>query len=223
MKAVSLRHSWTLTPKQAIALQKKLRSKVRVIPLGRKPRLVAGADHAYLPDGKTLVAGIVVLGIPGLDVVEKVWARDVVRFPYIPGLLSFREGPALLKAFKKLKHKPDLMVFDGQGLAHPRGFGLASHMGVSLGIPSIGCAKSRLIGSHKEPGMKRGSYVPLIHKGKRIGVVLRTRDGTKPIYVSVGHRINLAGCRKLLLAMSPQYRIPEPTRQAHLFVSSISE
>lgn len=218
---LALCHRWNLTPKQARAMQEKLRAKVRVIGYHRTPKLIAGCDHAYAGDGKTLVAGIVVLKFPSLEIVEKVYAKGPVTFPYVPGLLSFREGPMLLKAFAKLKHKPDVVVFDGQGIAHPRHFGLASHMGVCLGLPSIGCAKSRLVGTHKRLAAKRGSHTPLEYKGVIVGEVLRTRTGVKPLYVSVGHRIHLTDSRELLLAMAPKFRIPEPTRQAHIFVGSL--
>jgi deoxyribonuclease V len=157
----------------------------------------------------------VVFSLDPFAVVEEAVAWGHVSFPYIPGLLSFREAPILLKAFKKLRHTPDIVIFDSQGIAHPRGLGLASHMGLLLDTPSIGCAKSRLVGTFKEPGTRAGARSPLKHEGKHIGTVLRTRDGVKPVFVSPGHKIDMRGAVRWVLKCCKGYRLPEPTRAAH--------
>jgi len=163
----------------------------------------------------------VVLALPGLEVVEEATARGKSPFPYIPGLLSFREGPLLMKAFRKLERKPDLVLFDGHGLAHMRRFGIACHMGLLLGLPAIGCGKSRLVGEHGESGPRPGDWTPLRHEGRTVGAVLRTREGVKPIYVSPGHRIGLASAIRWTLKCLGRTRLPEPTRQAHLLANRL--
>jgi deoxyribonuclease V len=152
--------------------------------------------------------------------VEYAIATRPATFPYIPGLLSFREGPVILDAMNKLSAAPDLLIFDGQGVAHPRRLGIASHIGLLLDLPSIGCAKSRLCGQHEEPGLERGSHVPLMDKGETIGSVVRTRSGVKPVFVSVGHRLDLRTSVEYVLACCRGYRLPETTRRAHLMASS---
>lgn len=214
-------HPWDLSPKQAICLQGKLRQRVLDKDDFGEIRRVAGVDVAFSQDKKTAIAGVVVFAFPSLGEMERVWAQVPLRFPYIPGLLSFREGPAIIQAFKKLKTPPDVVLFDGQGFAHPRRIGIASHMGLVLGIPSIGCAKSRLCGTFREPGRKRGSWSPLHDRGELIGAVLRTRDGVKPIFVSVGHRVALSSAIRMVLECHDGTRIPKPTREADHFVSRL--
>ncbi|MBI3391871.1 MAG: endonuclease V [Nitrospirae bacterium] len=215
-------HPWTLTPRQAIALQEKLARKVVHRGGPRKVRFVAGVDVSTSRFSRTAWGGVVVLSFPGLSVVETRGGAAEARFPYIPGLLAFREVPLLLDLFARLRHAPDLLFVDGQGAAHPRGFGIACHLGLLLDIPTIGCAKSRLYGTHADPGFLRGRSAPLFDgKGKIIGRVVRTKDGTRPVYVSVGHKIGLAAAVRWTLACSGGYRIPEPTRQAHLFVTRL--
>src|SRR5512135_3607536 len=159
-------------------------------------KTVAGADVSYSKSSDVYYAAVILMSFPEMQVLEEAWAAGPAAFPYIPGLLTFREGPICLNAFRKLKATPDIVMFDGQGVAHPRGFGLASHMGVLLDIPSIGCAKSVLVGEYKEPGRKRGSASPLIYKGEEVGRALRTRDGVKPVFVSIGHKVDTdAACR----------------------------
>lgn len=214
-------HSWDLTPTEAVALQRELAGRVE----NRTPLthcgLIAGADVSYARFSNTLYAGVVVLRTDSLEVVEKQSVVVQVKFPYVPGLLSFREAPALLTAFAKLRSEPDAVMLDGQGMAHPRRFGFACHMGLWLERPTIGCAKSLLVGRYSEPGKRPGAVTTLTDKGEDIGVALRTKKGTKPLFVSVGHRIDIAGAVGLVLSTCRGYRLPEPTRQAHLLVNAV--
>lgn len=207
-------HSWEVSESEALAIQEKLTSKVVKIDLLDDIQLVAGVDVAYAKNSDKLISAIVVLNAKTLDVVEKVIEEDNVRFPYIPGLFSFREVPPLIKAFARLKNSPDLLVCDGQGYAHPRRFGLACHLGVIFDIPTIGCGKTRLLGEYQEPSSIRGATAPLIDDGEVIGNVLRTQTDTNPIYVSIGHRISLETACEWILKLSPNFRLPETTRQA---------
>jgi deoxyribonuclease V len=212
-------HRWALTPSAAIRLQERLAPQVRAVPLAGAVRFVAGADLAFTSDGVRCLAGLVVYDLTARAVVEEALAWRPVRFPYVPGLLSFREIPAVLAAVRKLKTEPDVFMFDGQGYAHPRRVGLASHAGLLLGKPAVGAAKSRLIGTHDEPPPEPGAYAPLEHRGEVIGAVLRTRRGVKPIYVSVGHLVTLDDAIAVTMACVTRYRIPEPTRLAHQLVT----
>ncbi len=214
-----VRHSWNLTPRAAIALQQRLRSRVVRLGRPRQVRTVAGTDVGFARGGGVAHAAVAVLSFPQLELVDHVVARQRVRFPYVPGLLSFREIPALLAALDRLRVKPDLILCDGHGFAHPRRFGIACHLGVICGVPTIGVAKSRLIGEHAEPGGRRGARVPLRDKGETIGAVLRTRAGTRPIYVSIGHRVSLAVAVRYALACTTRFRLPETTRWAHRLAS----
>jgi deoxyribonuclease V len=208
-----------VTPKQAITIQKHLASQVRTPTLKTSVRWVAGADAAFPRDGNTCIAAVVLWDLENQVVVEERVAVRKLTFPYIPGLLSFREAPAVLACLRKLSRTPDVVILDGQGLAHPRRFGLACHIGVICDLPTIGCAKSRLTGSSVEPGIRRGSRAPLRDAGHRIGTVLRTRTGVKPLYVSVGHKIDLRGAEKVVLESAVRYRLPEPTRLADRLVA----
>ena len=208
-------HPWDLSPQEAMALQRRLAGRVVFRPLPRHLRLIAGVDVGYGKHGETVAAAVAVHAFPGLELVELVQVEDRVSFPYIPGLLSFREIPPLLSAFRKLRNQPGAVLCDGQGLAHPRRLGLASHLGLWLNLPTIGCAKTRLVGEHGEPRPCRGQYRSLTSRGERVGVVLRTRPGVKPIYVSPGHLVDLDGCRRLVLRCCRGFRIPEPIRTAH--------
>jgi deoxyribonuclease V len=214
-------HSWDLTPTEAVALQRQLASWVDCKSRLTKCELVAGADVSHALFSNTIYAGVVVLRIDDFSIVEKQGATCVTAFPYVPGLLSFRETPALLEAFAKLETKPDLVMIDGHGMAHPRRFGFASHIGVWLGLPTVGCAKSRLLGEYDEPALAAGSVSPLEDRGEVIGQVVRTRDGVKPIFVSVGNKIDLPTAVRLTARACDGYRIPEPTRQAHLYVNEV--
>lgn len=219
----ALKHSWDITPKEAIALQRELAPRViredRLGPVSR----VAGVDAGFEDAGRVTRAAVAVLSYPGLELVDRSVARVPTRFPYVPGLLSFREAPAVLQAFEGLSEQPGLIVYDGHGIAHPRRFGIASHVGLLLDIPCIGAAKSRLVGEHAQPGMQRGAWTPLTHDGEVLGAVLRTRSGVQPVYVSIGHRISLQTAIDWVLACSPRYRLPETTRWAHRLASGPEE
>lgn len=213
---------WPRTYRAAVARQQELRD--RLVPGRggpRRVRLVAGADLSYDRGSDRFFAAVVLVELPGLDVVEEATARGRSPFPYIPGLLSFREGPLLMKAFGRLRRAPDLVLFDGHGLAHPRRFGIACHLGLLLDVPSVGCAKSRLVGEHREPGRRRGDWTPLRHRGEIVGAVLRTRPGVRPVYVSCGHRIGLRPAIRWTLECCRRFRIPEPIRRAHLRANAL--
>lgn len=214
-----IRHAWNLTPAAAIRLQHRLRS--RVIRLGRprEVRHVAGTDVGFKRGGGIARAAVAVLSYPELKLVDCAVARVPVRFPYVPGLLSFREMPPLLAAFDRLRVRPDLVLCDGQGIAHPRRFGLASHLGLFCGVPTIGVAKSRLIGAHGQPMQRRGAWVPLTDKGETIGAVLRTKANTQPLFVSIGHRVSLPVAVRYVMACTTKFRLPETTRWAHWLAS----
>jgi deoxyribonuclease V len=218
------RHNWDLTPAEAVELQRQLASRVQIKDcLPQQPELVAGVDVSYRWHGTRFFAAVVVLRLPDLEVVETASASGEVTFPYVPGLLSFRELPILLQAFRKLTLIPDLVLVDGQGIAHPRRLGLASHLGLWLDLPTVGCAKSRLCGEHAEPGQRRGDQVPLHDGEEPLGVVLTTRDRVRPLYVSPGHRIDIRRAAEQVLACGGGYRLPEPTRQAHLLSNRLRQ
>ncbi|MBE9504073.1 MAG: deoxyribonuclease V [Proteobacteria bacterium] len=214
-------HSWDLSFKEAVSIQRQLQKNLILSSLPKAPAIIAGADVSYDKNSRIFFSGIVLLTFPDLEIVEEVFFSASVSFPYIPGLLSFREGPVVLEAFKKLKTKPDLIVFDGQGIAHPRGLGIASHMGLILGIPSIGCAKTRLCGEFTEPGREKGDWSPLTLKGTDVGGVVRTKNDVKPVFVSPGHLIDIKSSIDVILQCASKYRLPEPTRQAHLLVNRV--
>ena len=206
-------HSWNVSPEEARRLQNGLRTQVVKTDRFGKINTVAGVDIGLKKD--IARASVVVLSFPELQVVDSVVTESPVRFPYIPGLLSFREIPPLLTAFTQLPTEPDLVIVDGQGIAHPRRFGLASHLGLILDKPTIGCAKSRLWGRYEEPESEHGSYTYLMDKGEVIGAAVRTRRNVRVVYISIGHRISLDSARTLTLACCRGYRLPETTRYAH--------
>ena len=210
-------HHWDLSPKEAIALQQRLAGRIELGEQRPDPvRTVAGVDVSCRWQGRRFHAAVVVLSFPDLQLLETATASRAGDFPYIPGLLSFRELPVVLAACAKLRQRPDLLLVDGQGIAHPRRFGLASHLGLWLNLPSIGCAKSRLYGEHGELGEQRGDLTPLFSRdGEELGVLLRTRDRVKPLYVSPGHLIGIAAANNMVLACGGRYRLPEPIRLAH--------
>lgn len=208
-----------ITPKEAVELQKSLRAQVTLAPLKRRPRRIGGCDASMSRFAAEGFAGFVVLD-EALRMVDRAVVRDRVPFPYIPGLLSFRELPMLLKAWERLKTKPDVIVVDGVGIAHPRRMGIATHLGLVLGVPTIGCAKSVLTGAYKDPGSEPGSLSYMKAKGGEIiGAALRTKQGVKPVFVSPGHLITLEESVELVRRCVIKHRLPEPTRQAHLMVN----
>src|SRR6266446_7434486 len=207
-------HEWTLQQSEAVAIQRELASRVV-----REDRLdevhhIAGVDMAINEQNGMARAAVVLLSYPALDLIEQHVHEEPVRMPYIPGLLSFRETPAILGAFSLLKQQPELVMVDGQGIAHPRRLGIASHLGLWLDLPTIGCAKSILTGHHAPLSEQAGAWVPLLDKGETIGAVVRTRTGVKPMIISSGHRISLETSLHYVLACCKGYRLPEPTRQA---------
>lgn len=217
-----LRHRWDIPPKHAVALQRRLAARVRVEPLAGRVLTVAGTDCAFLDGGRRIIAAAVLCDAESMEILA---ARHVVRpcrFPYVPGLLSFREAPAVIAAVRRLPRRPDLLMCDGQGMAHPRRLGLASHVGLWLDLPTIGVAKSRLCGEHRPVGRLRACRARLRHDGDVVGSVVRTRTGVKPLYISVGHRVSLHQAVRWTLRAACRYRLPEPTRQADLLVGRLS-
>jgi deoxyribonuclease V len=210
-------HEWKVSPKEAIALQKELAGKVRLTPLTIEPRRIGGCDVSMNRFATEGFAGFVTLSYPELRLEGHAVVKDTIPMPYIPGLLSFREIPMLVKAWEALKEKPDVLVVDGIGIAHPRRLGLASHLGLLLGIPTVGCAKSVLTGVYEDPAPEKGSRTYLTDKktGEKIGVALRTKDRVNPVFVSPGHLITLDEAADLVLSCVRGYRLPEPTRLAH--------
>ena len=237
-------HDWDMSYAEARELQRRLAGNVRFTPLKERPEVIVGLDCAFSKDGKRVFAAAVVLRVCGpatlgwetitpegggatlplafeFEHVETVTAEQEVRFPYIPGLLSFREAPVCLEAVEKLSRQPDLFMIDGQGVAHPRRLGIASHLGLFFDKPTIGCAKSRLIGKYGEPGSEKGAWSPLRDGEEVIGAVVRTRNRVKPVFVSVGNKCTLEDAIRITLACTTRYRIPEPTRLAHQAVSRL--
>lgn len=220
MKA-KLRSRWSLTPRDAIRLQERLRSKVVQEDRFGDIRTIAGADLAFNPATGMAVAGVIVYRFPELEEIERRFAWRRLEFPYVPGLLSFREIPILRAAFALLENEPDLLMIDGHGRAHPRRFGIACHVGVLFDKPSIGCAKSILVGEYSGLRARAGSTASLIHKEERVGVVLRTRDDVQPVYVTVGHRISLESAVRIVRECVRGTRIPLPTREADRYVRAL--
>ncbi|MBW4556711.1 MAG: deoxyribonuclease V [Trichormus sp. ATA11-4-KO1] len=216
-------HPWSLTLAEAINIQENLQNQVIQLDQFKQPvQYVAGVDMGFEANGTISRAAVAVLSFPDLQVIETTLAHRPTSFPYIPGFLSFREIPAVLDALEKIKITPDIILCDGQGIAHPRRFGIASHLGVILDTPTIGVAKSLLIGKHDELPDTKGNWQPLIDKGETIGAVLRTRKGVKPVYVSIGHRISLLTAIDYVLRCTPKYRLPETTRVADKLASARS-
>lgn len=209
----------TFTLQEAKKLQVRLREKVRVAPLRKKPRYVAGVDAAFSND--RVFAAVCLFLFPELTLIEQRFAVRNLSFPYVPGFLSFREGPAIMAALDLLSCRPDLVLVDGQGIAHPLGIGIASFIGVMTGIPTIGCAKSRLIGEYVEPAKKKGNWSPLTVENNVIGAVLRSRDNTRPLFVSPGHKTDLDTAIRIALDCTGYYRIPEPLRCADMLSKKI--
>jgi deoxyribonuclease V len=210
---------WPKDIKGARRIQEILRWKAEIIPLKKAPKKIAGVDAAFFQDK---VIGVACLyTYPDITFIEEADSFTKVLFPYIPGFLSFREGQAVIRAIHGLKNKPDVIIFDGQGIAHPRGLGIATHIGGLLGIPTIGCAKSRLVGEYEEPGYKKGKWSFLRYNGEIVGAVLRTKDYVKPLFISPGHRTDLRNSIDITLTCAQKYRIPEPLRMADFISKKI--
>ncbi|MEN6370970.1 MAG: deoxyribonuclease V [Armatimonadota bacterium] len=213
-------HPWNVTPAEAVRIQNNLRRLVSLDDDFGPVRAIAGVDVGLSQANEIATGGVVVLSFPDLELIETAFATRPLEFPYIPGLLAFREIPAILDAFKLLKAKPDIMIVDGQGLAHQRRFGIACHLGVLLDLPSIGCGKSRLVGDYEEPGPEPGDSSPLMADGEQLGNVVRTKLRVKPVFISPGHRISFTSAVEMTLSCVKGYRLPEPVRLAHNLVSS---
>ncbi|MGB0930109.1 MAG: deoxyribonuclease V [Chitinophagales bacterium] len=214
-------HNWNLSPKEAIQLQQELKTKVKIEPLTKPIQYIAGADISFNRGEDTVYVGIVVLKYPELIEVDRVLLIGEATFPYIPGLLSFRESPLLIKAWEKLRIKPDVIVADGHGIAHIRRFGIACHLGLLTDTATIGCAKKIFVGTHGILEEEKGSIAQICYKEETVGVVLRTRKNVKPVYISAGHKITLEQAIEVMNTCTSNYRIPVPTRQAHLIVNEL--
>ncbi|MFZ2448676.1 MAG: endonuclease V [Syntrophobacteraceae bacterium] len=208
--------NWDLTPREAIALQKELAGRVIIQPLPSRFKVIGAADIAYSKATDRLVAVMLTFGWPGLELLESAHIVSQAPFPYIPGLLSFREAPPLIETHQKLGQKPDILLCDGQGIAHPRRLGLAAHLGLCLGIPTVGCAKSRLCGEHGPPTLRKGHSRALLLGEEQVGLVYCSRNGVKPLYISPGHLCDIASAKKLVSRCLGRYRVPEPLRLAHI-------
>jgi len=220
---VNMLHDWDVTCREAVGIQEMLKGRLvlRDNPDGLPPDTIAGADISYSRHSDLFFAAVMLFSYPALEILEEASWMERVRFPYVPGLLSFREAPPLLKAFEQLSQAPDMAIFDGQGIAHPRGIGLASHMGLFLGVPTIGCAKSRLVGEHEPVGPEKGETSDLLFRGEPVGKVLRSRRNVKPLFVSPGHLIGRDRAAEVVLSCCRGYRFPEPIRRAHLRVNEL--
>jgi deoxyribonuclease V len=204
-------HPWNLQYSEAVKIQQELKDQLILEAPKMDLKLIAGADVSYSKGDDVFFSSVVVLEMPGMNIIEEATAEGGVDFPYIPGLLSFREAPVLIKAFEKVESVPDAVIFDGQGTAHPRGVG--------LGLPSVGCAKKNLVGSYKPVGSEIGAYTPIVFKGDVVGAVLRTKRNVKPVFVSPGHKMDIPSAIEIVMKTCRGYKLPEPTRQAHLLVN----
>jgi len=216
-------HPWDIKPKEAMTIQMDLRKRIELQDSFNEIRVIAGADVSFDRKKNESYGGVITYSFPELKEIERRGAIKKVSFPYIPGLLAFREAPVLLEAFASLRTEPDVIMFDGQGFAHFRRMGIATHMGILLNKPAIGCAKSRLIGTFEEPGENSGCYSPLVDSGQTVGVVLRTRKQIHPIFVSQGNKISLKSCIEIVLKCLDGYRVPKPTREADHYVELIKK
>jgi deoxyribonuclease V len=208
-------HPWKVTPEQAIRIQETLRDRIILRKSFSRVRTIGGGDVSYQKEGDFLFGAMVVLSFPQMEMLDVATACGKISFPYLPGLLTFREGPILIETFQKLGIRPDILIFDGQGIAHPRGIGLATHLGIWLNLPSIGCAKTPLLGESVVPRPSKGSFELIQKSGREVGVVLRTQNRVRPVFVSPGHRIDLPTSIRLVLESCQGFRIPEPLRRAH--------
>lgn len=214
-------HGWNLSPQKAIQLQQQLRERVRIIPLTAPVETIAGADISFNKYSSRVYAAIVVVELSSLNIIEEACAVSETTFPYIPGLLSFREIPALLEAWEKLKMEPDAVMLDGQGIAHPRRIGIAAHFGLFVDRPTLGCAKSVLVGKYQEPLALRGAWTPMVHHDEPVGAALRTKSNVGTVFVSPGHRLDVTAAIDITLQCNGGYRVPEPTRRAHNLANAL--
>ncbi len=214
-------HDWDLSPREARLLQKELAEQVRIVPPVSPWETLAACDVSFDRFGTELYAAVVVMKVGSSDILERVGVAAPASFPYVSGLLSYREAPALLEAFSQLKSDPDVVLCDGQGMAHPRRLGIASHLGLWLNRPTVGCAKSRLFGTYDEPGPERGDFSELRDGAEVLGSVLRTRSRVSPLFVSPGHLCDAPSARRLVLATTGKWRLPVPSRAAHDFVNEV--
>lgn len=214
-------HPWLVSTQQALEIQRRLRHQIRLTPLPDSIQYVAGIDVSYSSITRTLWGGVVVFTYRDLARIEEKWAKGQSLFPYVPGLLSFREIPVLLQALKQIRTLPDVILCDGQGIAHPRGVGIAAHLGLVLDTSTVGCAKSRLVGDFGAVGEKKGNFASLRYEGRAVGAVLRTRAWAKPIFVSPGFKLTLQQAIAITLNCTTKYRIPEPIRSAHMLVNKL--
>jgi deoxyribonuclease V len=214
-------HDWDVTCGEAVVIQERFKDQLILAdePGLPTPETVAGADISYSRHSDLFFAAVLLFSYPALEVLEEAFWMERVSFPYVPGLLSFREAPPLIRAFEKLSRAPDLAIFDGQGIAHPRGIGLASHLGLFLDVPTIGCAKNRLVGDYEPVGPEKGETSDLLYQGEPVGKVLRSKRNVKPLFVSPGHRIGQDRAAEIVLSCCRGYRFPEPIRRAHLRVN----
>ena len=209
-------HGWTTDIREATRIQDNLRHFIELKSAKKEYRLIAGADTAYSKKDDSVFAAVVVMRFPELVTVDRARAQSMVSFPYQPGYFVFREGPVIIKALQRLQMAPDVIMFDANGVTHEKGIGMASHLGLLLDLPSIGCAKKRLVGEHDDPDNKLNATKPLIYRGKQVGSVIRTRVDVKPLYISAGHKIDLESAAELVSATTRGYRLPEPMRVAHI-------
>jgi deoxyribonuclease V len=216
-------HEWDLTPEEAVKVQRKLALSIRLQPLPTSFEVLGAADIGYVPSLDKLVAAMLTFRWPEMEVLETTHVISEIRFPYIPGFLSFREVPPLVEAYHQLTRPPEILLCDGQGIAHPRKLGLATHLGLCLDIPTVGCAKTRLCGKHDPLDIERGSYTPLWLRKEVVGYVFRSRDKVKPVYISPGHLADLESSRELIEKCLGRYRIPEPLRQAHNLATQLRQ
>lgn len=214
-------HAWNVSPKEAVKIQRALQEHVKIKDDFGEIKTVAGIDVGFRENGSVTIAATAVLDFVTLEVLETSTAHHPTTFPYVPGLLSFREVPAVLEAMLKLSEMPDLLLCDGQGIAHPRRFGIAAHLGLLLDVPAIGVGKSRLIGKHDDVASEKGSIAPLMDKEEQVGVVLRSRSNVKPLYISPGHRVSLESAHELVMKCVTRWRLPETTRHAHKLASGL--
>ncbi|MFH1701170.1 MAG: endonuclease V [Candidatus Zixiibacteriota bacterium] len=208
-------HAWDVDQPEAIVIQNKLRRQIQIRQLDKVVEKIGGIDIAFDQKSNLLIAGVCVFSYPRLRLIEQKTGSAMASFPYVPGLQAFREGSVVLKAFRELETSPDLIIYSGHGIAHPRKFGLASHMGLITGIPSIGCARKKLVGVFHDPGIRRGSYSDLLYDNVPVGIVYRSREEFNPIFISPGHLCDINGAREIVARCVSRYRMPEPLRAAH--------